>query len=486
VQAFGILVGVEAILLGIAYRLAHGDWRRIALYLVAATAPLEVYRTVIGKVDISLFRLSLLIAVIVLAVGPGRRAILARWARLPLARAYLLYAGVVVLALAVHPINQFLAEREVAQVVIGVVAVGIIAELARTQSIERVAIAIVIGGVLPMLAAAWQGLAPEVGASEALPLLDRLPAAQGLEITRQALSSFGTVGARAKGTFGDPNHFGVYMGLVICAAVALTVIAVQRRNRSAQIAYGAMSVAAVATLVATFSRSAWVGTVVAAVLIAAGVGRAWHTEALRRPGRRVVAIAVVAAVAVSAGVAPRVAERVAPSSKINVVSDRSHANTVRFAWHQFLHHPVIGIGPGGLGIRLHSPPRTSGAHSTYLTVAAELGVLGVLALFLAIALALRTLVGAYRRLSATPMVALAVGLGAAYVGYMASNVTYDIWFDDFVWVMLGAITALGAYAATHGRAATDRSRSDGPIEYDLRTSGVRAMAARVSRIARNA
>jgi O-antigen ligase len=485
VRALVILLGLEGVLFAIAYLLSEGEWERVGIYLLAATAPLEVYRTVVGKVDVSLFRLSLLVSIVIFTIQGDRRARLRRLAGLPLVRAYLAFAGVVGVALIVHPINPFLAERQLAQIVIGAVALGVFAELARTQSIERAAMAIVIGAVLPILAALWQGLAPEIGASEALPLLDKLPAAVGLEITRQALSSFGTIGARAKGTFGDPNHFGVYIGFVICLALALTLLAGQRRNRSAQLSYGAMAAAATATLVATFSRSAWVGTVVAVLLLAAGVTRAWRTKALRPPSRRLAVATVIAALAASAGVAPRVVERVAPGSKINVVSDRSHAGTVRFAWHQFVSHPVLGIGPGGLGIKLHLAPRTSGAHSTYLTVAGELGVFGVLALFLVIAIALRLLASAYRLLSSTPMVALALGLGAAYVGYLASNVTYDIFFDDFHWVMLGAVTALAADALALGRSAQVDPSHDGVAKYDPLPGGVPTLAARPSHIARN-
>jgi O-antigen ligase len=406
--------------------------------------------------------------------------------RQPLVGAYLLFAGVVVLAMLVHPINRFLGERQAAQIVVGAIALGVTSELARRQSARRAATAIVIGAVLPILAAAWQGLAPEVGASDALPLLDKLPAAQGLEITRQALSSFGTVGARAKGTFGDPNHFGVYLGFVICLALALTIMAAQRRSRFTQISYGAMATAASATLVATFSRSAWVGTLLSVVLIAAGIVQAWRMGAVRLPNKRVAVWVAIGALALSAGVAPRVIERVAPSSKINVVSDRTHASTVRFALRQFSTHPVLGIGPGGLGVKLRQPPRTSGAHSTYLTVAAELGAVGLLVLLLAVAVALRLLTGAYHMLGRTPLVVLALALGAAYLGYLASNVTYDVWFDDFHWVILGGVVALAADARAIGWHATPEVSPDGRADHDLSRDRALTLAARLSQIARHA
>jgi O-antigen ligase len=386
----------------------------------------------------------------------------------------------------VNPINEFLGERQAAQIFIGVVALGVTSELARTQGATRLAAAIVLGAVLPIVAAAWQGIAPNLGASEALPLLDKLPAAGGLEITRQAISSFGTVGARVKGTFGDPNHFGVYLGFVICLAFALTLVAAQRKDRHAQISYGALTAAASATLVATYSRSAWVGTLLAVLIIAAGIARAWHSAVLRTPRKRTVALGVIAVIGLSAGVAPRVVERVEPSSRINAVSDRSHASTVRFALRQFAGHPVLGIGPGGLGVKLGQPPRTSGAHSTYLTVAAELGAIGLLALLFAAAIALRLLTRAYRALDRTRLGVVALALGAAYVGFLASNVTYDIWFDDFHWVVLGAVAALAAKVGTiAGRATLELSHA-GPTDGAVILDGAPTLVGRLSHIVRDA
>jgi hypothetical protein len=101
------------------------------------------------------------------------------------------------------------------------------------------------------------------------------------------------------------------------------------------------------------------------------------------------------------------------------------------------------------------------------------------------AVALRLLAGAYRLLSATPIVALAIGLGAAYVGYLASNVTYDIFFDDFHWVMLGAVTALAADAVSLHRAAGMERGHDGHAHYDPIPNGARTLAARLSQLARN-
>jgi O-antigen ligase len=453
------LGGIEAALIAACYLLCRGNWQRTALYLLAVTAPLEIYRTAISKFDVSLFRLSLLLALGVLVANTrGRLRSLERWVRHRLVRAYLLLGGLVILALLVHPINQFLGVREAAQIAVGVVALAIFGELVRRESAQRAAAAIVAGSVLPILAAGWQAIGPRIDASGALPLLDRLPAAQGLEITRQALSSFGPIGARAKGTFGDPDHFGVYLIFAMCAALALAVISLQRDDRRGQVTYAAMTTAATATLVATYSRSAWIGGLLGALITAAWVIGQWRTRDLRAPSRRVMVALGLVALIIAAASASSVVKRATPGSSINVVSDREHASTVRFAYRQFVDHPLLGIGPGGLGVKLKLPPRTSGASSTYLSVAAQVGVFGLLALLAAAAITFGLLLRAYRSLRGTSLRALPVAFAGAYVGFLGANVTYDVWFDDFHWLMLGAIAgmaaALSSTGAGHARETT--------------------------------
>ena len=424
--------------------LAQREWRLTSLYLLGVTAPLEVYRTDVGGLDVSLFRLSLLIMLFVaLSRRSGIRELFSNF-RNPLAAIYTLFLAVLLLAVLAHPINVFLGGREAAQVGIGVATIILIVQVACGETIERVCQAIAVGAVLPILAGAWQGISPKLGGHGALPLLDHLPAAPGLEVTRQALAAFGPIGTRAKGTFGDPNHFGIYLLFVISLAAALALRAGFRGDRRRQVSFGALTVAAVATLVATFSRSAWMGAAVVGVIMIVGLVDAWRVGPLRRPRTSVAVFLAVAAVGLFAAVAPSVAERIAPGSRINALSDQTHGHTVRFAFDQFVAHPLLGIGPGGIGIRLHQGSRTSGAHSSYLTFAAELGVPGLFVLLLAAAFTVRLLITLWRSLRGTPNGMLAVALGAAYAGYLAGNVTYDVWLDDFHWLVLGSVAASAA------------------------------------------
>jgi hypothetical protein len=65
-----------------------------------------------------------------------------------------------------------------------------------------------------------------------------------------------------------------------------------------------------------------------------------------------------------------------------------------------------------------------------------------------VVITLGLLIRAGRLLRRTYLAPLAIALAAAYVGFLAANATYDIWFDDdFHWVVLGAIAALAISAS---------------------------------------
>jgi O-antigen ligase len=75
-----------------------------------------------------------------------------------------------------------------------------------------------------------------------------------------------------------------------------------------------------------------------------------------------------------------------------------------------------------------------------LTVAAELGLPGVLLLIAAVSV---TAYGAIRSVLKRPAFARPVGAGlaAAFIGLAAANSFYEVWMDDFQWVLFGLVIA---------------------------------------------
>jgi len=105
------------------------------------------------------------------------------------------------------------------------------------------------------------------------------------------------------------------------------------------------------------------------------------------------------------------------------------------------HHPFSGVGLGGYGHYANEPSIISSAHSTFLTVAAELGIVGVALLLGAISVTLIAAVRSTRRASGGNRAILG-GFTAAYAGLAVANIIYEVWMDDFQWVLFGLVLAL--------------------------------------------
>ena len=442
-----ILVGIEAVLVAVLYLLLRGDWHRTCVYLVGLTAPLEVYRTTVRDLNPSLFRLSLAIAAVTVVVGlvrdrgtSWRELVSAR--AYPLAGAYLVLLLVVAMSIAANG-DTFLGRRLVAVLLVGIVGMVVLTELVRRTSIQTLAVALVAGAVLPILAACWQVLAPEVGADQSLPLLSELPVAEGLEQARSesAVLSAGATDeetTRLKGTFVDPNHFGAYLVFVLALASALAASAFRRDRRDQAAALAALGFATASVLVGTYSRSAWVAAAVAVAGAALVAGPALWRSLPRRvliAGTAVLAVTALAALAI-----PDVRDRLSPGSAVNASSNAVHRENAEVGLDAFRERPLLGIGPGELSARMNAGVRTSAADSTYVTVVAELGAVGLFALLLTAGLALQAL---WLRRHEHDLLPLA--LAGAYAGFLVANVFYDqLWWRDFHFTIVGLVVALSA------------------------------------------
>jgi O-antigen ligase len=104
-------------------------------------------------------------------------------------------------------------------------------------------------------------------------------------------------------------------------------------------------------------------------------------------------------------------------------------------------HPVTGVGLGGYGRYADEPPLISSSVSTFLTVGAETGVLG-LALLLA-AILTTTVAGARSVFSSSSTErAMLGGLVAAFVALAAANAVGEVWMNDFQWTLFGVVLAV--------------------------------------------
>ena len=238
---------------------------------------------------------------------------------------------------------------------------------------------------------------------------------------------------RVTSLFRDPSLYGRHVVL----GIAVVLVAVWLRRVHVVLA-AALIAAMWAGLYVSYSQSSMAALFVVTLLIAAVAG----TRNVRRGvAAGAAAIAVVGAVLVAAEVRDHSVQR--------ATSDRSRR--VELAARAFAERPVAGVG-------LAAQPRASQelderpapvakyvSHATPLTVAAELGAIG-LALYVAVLAGAVWLVDRVRR-DAAP---LGLALGAALLALFVHSLFYSGFFEDpITWVVLGvgaSFVAERAYA----------------------------------------
>src|SRR5215210_12542 len=259
--------------------------------------------------------------------------------------------------------------------------------------------------------------------------------APSLEVENAFTSYF-----RVSSVFKDPSLFGRYLALGIAVIVAAYLL-------------GRVRLAIAAPLLAVFFAALWFSysqsSMVTIFVVVTSLALAAGSKATRQVVLAVAATVVLAAVGV-------VAVHVRNDSARKFTSDRSRL--VAVTWKVFRNHPLVGVGVGGQpkASREEAAQRLAASrnrsHTTPLTVAAELGVLGLIAYLVFLAGAARALLVLAHR--DRP---LAVTLAAVFATLLIHSLFYASFFEDPIpWGSL-AIAA----AALTARYRTPRECGDG-------------------------
>lgn len=242
----------------------------------------------------------------------------------------------------------------------------------------------------------------------------------GLEQVNATSSIF-----RVTSLFQDPSIYGRHV--VVAIAVVLVLLWLGR----VRVALAAPALALLATgLYFSYSQSSFVALVVVAAAIALAAGDATVRRAI------LVSIVVVSTVGVLVlGVA------LLDGSADRFTRNRSSlvTNTALV----FRNHPVVGVGVGGQPVASREEADTgttlgrNASHTTPLTIAAELGVLGVIAYVALLVGAARLLVAVRRRHEA-----LGLGMAAVLLVLFVHSLFYDGFFEEpTTWGILAAAVA---------------------------------------------
>jgi putative inorganic carbon (HCO3(-)) transporter len=252
--------------------------------------------------------------------------------------------------------------------------------------------------------------------------------APNLEVSNSYASYF-----RVTSLFRDPSLFGRHLVL----AIAVLVVCVWLRRVHIAAAAAAAAVLWLG-LFYTYSQSSFVALIVVVLAIAAAAGR--------RAMRVAVAGAAVAALLVGAGF---VAAAVRDESAQRATSDRSRR--VEVTLDVVADRPLAGVGLGAQPRASQQRAERPGpvpnyvSHTTPLTVAAELGVVGVVLYALVLAAAVWLVEHVRRR-----DVALGLTLGAVLLALFVHSLFYSGFFEDpITWLALAVgASFLAARGAT--------------------------------------
>jgi putative inorganic carbon (HCO3(-)) transporter len=259
--------------------------------------------------------------------------------------------------------------------------------------------------------------------------------------------------ARLAGPIGEKNRYAQIMLMLVPLAIMQATAERQRILRLA--ALGAGGLAAIATAL-TFSRGAALaaGLIVLAMIAMRYVRLSHVLAALVMVGAVLVAVPAYAErVASLADIGVLLADEPAGSATDNSLLSRATENLA--ALNVFADHPLLGVGPeqfpayyrdyaDEIGISVRAADRE--AHNLYLEIAAETGILGLIAFLGAVVATLVQLARARARaLARRPdLAAMASGFMLALVAYLATGIFLHLSYARYFWLVLALAGAAGS------------------------------------------
>jgi O-antigen ligase len=278
------------------------------------------------------------------------------------------------------------------------------------------------------------------------------------------------VGIRVSGPYPVPEVLA--LALLMCFAATLYFIQVQGRR---WISFAVFAIGLeLAGIFLTYFRAAWLG---ALIIIIASFGL--------RPGRYArAAMAVATTGLVVVVVLSQVGQSSAISSRLN---NTENIYTRLATWKQgieiFRSHPLAGVGVGRYQVAAAETPSTAvdavenqlGAHSSYILILAEEGIIGFAAL-VAVTLCAWLLIRAYRRSARTrDDVILGATVAGAGIGYLVMSLTLAMLPygpTNTLFAILLGMAAARLDAATSARRPTGQTVSPSrPLEGPLALAG---------------
>jgi O-antigen ligase len=246
--------------------------------------------------------------------------------------------------------------------------------------------------------------------------------------------------SRFEGTFAQPNPFAIYLTLLIIMGVALLPHLAQKKK----LAMSILLLGSIVCLYFTFTRSAWIATVLGVFAVAI-MGR-----------RRTTLLVMVAAIMVSVVAFPTILQRFADlGTSTSAAGYASNSLSWRFDyWGQVLplanKDPITGIG---LDMSSLATSAQKEPHNDFLRSYVETGIIGTiayLALLISMGVVARQAIKFTRRWPRSYERSVAVGFAACVMAFVLLSIVSNV-ITQVVVLWYYVAFAAAAYAVTRYR-----------------------------------
>ena len=243
---------------------------------------------------------------------------------------------------------------------------------------------------------------------------------------------------RINSTLRGPNPLGAYAGLVL----ALIVAAISKRKvgkeKSATVILAILLAGGATALWASYSRAAWLGSVVAILIVLGAVyNKKLSTKLWITIGCTALVVGGGLFLARDTALVSNVLLHSNPNGGSLVKSNDGHVNSLNNGLNQLAHQPIgAGIGSTGSASLFGSFPEV--IENQYLFVAHEVGWLG-LALFMYIFIAVM------QRLWVLRKDWLALGVFAGGISLALIGILLPVWVDDTVSIIWWGLAAIAMF-----------------------------------------
>lgn len=278
---------------------------------------------------------------------------------------------------------------------------------------------------------------------------------------------------RISGPVDDPNFFAQILLIPMALAMCMTAMASSRVLRLVSLICLILVVCGLAT---TLSRGGFLAAAATLGIFCIWGLKTWSSRAILIAG--ILGASVIALLMAPAGVQERVMELVGVIASLfdsydqpdESASGRLHEMLA--AIYMFLDHPIFGVGISNYTVHFQDYSLNHGlmvrgsdraAHSLYLEIAAEQGIVGLCVFAMTLFVAFRVAIGSMRRHNRAGDVHAANMIFAiilAYCAYLLAAVLLHGVHQRFLWMLTGLVLATGNL-----RTGTSNSKSRQKFRY---------------------